>query len=52
VALPELARPDDHTSVHELGGDVSLVIHGHGEFAGAAAPAVLHPDGYEVHLTT
>jgi catechol 2,3-dioxygenase-like lactoylglutathione lyase family enzyme len=52
LGLPEVVQPDDHTSVYGLGGDVSLVIHGHGEYAGAAVPPGIEDPGATILFLT
>ena len=51
LGLPLRSQPDDHTSVYGLGPDVSLVIHGHGEYAGTEPPAIDDPAATILFLT-
>jgi catechol 2,3-dioxygenase-like lactoylglutathione lyase family enzyme len=52
LGLPLLAEPDDHTSIYGLrAGDASLVVHGHGEYAGTRPPGLMDAGATIVFLT-
>jgi hypothetical protein len=53
LGLPLLAEPDDHTSIYGLrAGDASLVVHGHGEYAGTRPPRLMDAGATIVFLTS
>lgn len=51
LGLPHRLDPDGHTSVYAFGTDVSLVIHGHGEYGGTMPPGIEDPGATILFLT-